>query len=160
MGIRCASSLAVLLTLAACGEEDYSDCGWSLPLDVDSGAYSREATLDAWAGPVRDDGSREFCSYIVEGSCADGKRFIAQAGGFGTYLHYFDDAGELVAMASQGDIIFDHCDGGFFAPSLSAVRCDSPEWTPLCGDGPAEISLPFGDGATPLGIVVPRDVQP
>ena len=140
----------MLLAVAACGEEDFSDCGGALPLG--SAQLSYEATLDAWAGPPSADGSRPYCTFILEGECADGKRFLLQPGGFGTEVRYFDGQGALVAGASQGDIITDHCDGGYFYPSLDAVQCEPISWASLCDAGADSIWLPFGDGQTPAGV--------
>ena len=148
----------MLLAFAACGEEDYSDCGGALPPNAQLLNY--EATRDAWAGPVNADGDRAYCAFIMEGACADGKRFLLQAGGFSTEVRYFDDTGALVAGASVGDIVTDHCAGGYFYPSLDAVRCEPLQWASLCDAGADSIGLPFGDGETPAGINARRAPQP
>jgi hypothetical protein len=149
---------AVLLAVAACGKEDYADCGGALPANAELLNY--EATLDAWAGPLGADGGRQYCALILEGQCADSRRFLARAGGFDTEVRYFDDAGALVAGASEADIASDHCDGGYFYPSLNAVHCEPLEWASLCDAGPDSIWLPFGDGETPAGIIGKRAAQP
>jgi hypothetical protein len=98
-------------------------------------------------------------TYVKEGVCADGKHFLSEPGGFEPTVAYFDGAGAAVAIAAQGDVSLDHCDGGSFAPSLAAVRCDPVEWATLCGEASNSIQLPFGDG-TPAGHKTERSAQP
>ena len=98
-------------------------------------------TLDEWAGPLREDGTRERCVDVDEGTCSDGKRFLARLGGFAADVRYFDDSGEVTGGGHQGDIVIDGCSGSFFG----SVHCKQPTGGPLCGDATHELLLPYND---------------
>ena len=109
---------------------------------------SYDDTLDQWAGPEREDGTRAACASVVEGVCADGKGFLAHGVvgiSFTSEVRYFDAAGEFVGGAFAGDLVINGC-AGYAGPSRRAVRCNEPEGAPLCGDAVVgELSLPFAD---------------
>lgn len=99
-------------------------------------------TLDALAGPLRKDGTREACStfegsYLSEGTCADGKRFVSRNTGFGGETRYFDDAGRYVGHTTSSDVV-SGCTR-YFHPSRAAVECQDPREQPLC---PGEAGAP------------------
>ena len=92
-------------------------------------------TLEALAGPLRENGVRERCSsfegsYISEGTCADGKRFLSRNTGFVSETRYFDDDGRYVGHTSGSDVV-DECTP-YFHPSLAAEQCQDPQERPLC----------------------------
>ncbi len=135
--------LAMACSALSCSES-YDVCRNAGPEGDPPPSYAE--TLDEFAGPLREDGSREFCSSVGEGRCADGKQFVYRAGIFVFEVRYFNEEGEYVASAAQGDVASEPCDGAGFHPSLSAVRCQRPDIMPLCEGGFSVTSFPFDDG--------------
>jgi hypothetical protein len=138
--LMCAGLLCVL---TGCGEELWStDCRHD-PYRVEPYApLSREAALDAWAGPVRADGTRERCAEVYEGTCADRRRFLFWDSDGAVDAIYFDDGGDATGGVHRYDFVIDGCTGSFFGD----IRCKGAVGAPLCGDAPAgELSLPFAE---------------
>src|SRR5262245_8092358 len=120
-------SLAILAGSLCCSDE--------CPRPRYESAASYVETLDEWAGSADEDGERPRCTAVVEGTCADGKRFLAQgvsgAIAFTSEVRYFDDAGGFTGGAFAGDIVMNGC-AGYAGPSRSAVRCKDPVGAAIC----------------------------
>lgn len=97
----------------------------------------------------------EACNYsrAFRGSCADGKQIIHSSTGFGSSTSYF--VGEqFVGSVGGGDV--GNCESACpfegFSGTLQSVRCESPQWEPLCprpeGAPPAALPglPPFANG--------------
>lgn len=104
---------------------DYSRCGAPLDPTMTYPTYS-EALAELM--PEACDYSRAF-----RGSCADGKMIIRSSGEFESSTSYF--VGEqFVGGVGSGDVGFcgSPCPFEHFTGTLQSVRCESPQWEPLC----------------------------
>jgi hypothetical protein len=82
---------------------------------------------------------------VFRGSCADGKLILFRGGGFGVSARYF--VGEqFVGEAGSGDVgsCGSACPYEGFTGTLESVRCESPQWEPLClrREGAPPLPLP------------------
>ena len=125
--------LGMLCSLHGCGG---SPCG-----DNSYPPVSYGETLDEWAGPLLEDGTREHCATVEGGRCSDGKQFLAQVGIFTSDVRYYDYDQNFLGGAFAGDVIIEGCPNGAWGPSRQAVRCKVIEHAPLCGDVTTD---PFG----------------
>jgi hypothetical protein len=102
---------------------------------------SREVALDEWAGAVREDGTRERCAEVYEGSCDGGKHFLLWESSSASDAIYFNDSGDVAGGVHQAAWVIDGCSGRFFGD----IHCIAAVGAPLCGDTTGEVELPFND---------------
>lgn len=95
--------------------------------------------------------SDDWCSITARGSCEDGKSFLFAGGLFVTEVYYFE-GDTFVGKAWVGDVgTCGRCPFSGFAGTVASVRCDAPQWEPLCEPGglTQEPFLPFANGESP-----------
>lgn len=139
-GTLALTSLLAALLSVGCG----SDCDGGL---MGSMTATYEQTLDEYAGPVRTDGTRPYCSETEQGRCADGKQFVAGQFYLGGSVRYFDDSHTLVAWAAGWDHEIEAvCPPTRYQPNRVAVRCTIVEHAPLCGEATTDLVLPYAAG--------------
>lgn len=89
-------------------------------------------TASDWSGICASSFGDGAFPFVIEGSCADGKRVLATGGGFTTERRYFDDSGRFVALTTSTDVIDPVCKGKGYWPER--VQCDRGKVTLVhCG---------------------------
>ena len=152
------SLLAGCCTLAACSADDEgpkppSECRSQCELagSCEPRAFDDypdyEGTLAEWGLPD-DCGDLAFA---LDGTCADGTRFIRIGTGYTNELRYFDEDGAFLSLTTATDVADLTCEGHGYWPDTLVCR-DATVQTAYCGDTWAEgdaIDLPFADGVHP-----------
>jgi hypothetical protein len=73
-----------------------------------------ELTLSAWQDDAQNSGQFSFGSWLVEGSCADGHRFLYRSNHYFWQASLFTAAGLFLSTGSHGDESGGTCSGSYF----------------------------------------------